>query len=65
MSQKRIPPSLTLLREQIDRLDAQILHLLNRRASLAKRIGQLKSRDRAMILELRLRIRLTRRGSLV
>jgi chorismate mutase/prephenate dehydratase len=49
VSQKRTPPSLTLLREQIDRLDAQILHLLNRRASLAKRIGRLKSRDQAAV----------------
>ena len=49
MSQKRTPPSLTLLREQIDRLDAQILTLLNRRASLAMRIGQVKSRDQAVV----------------
>lgn len=49
MPQKRIPPSLTLLREQIDRLDAQILSLLNRRASLAMRVGQVKNRDRAVV----------------
>ena len=49
MSQKRTPPSLALLREQIDRLDAQILTLLNRRASLAMRIGQVKSRDQAVV----------------
>ena len=45
MSQKRTPPSLALLREQIDRLDAQILTLLNRRARLAARIGQTKRQD--------------------
>jgi chorismate mutase/prephenate dehydratase len=46
VAQKRTPPSLTLLREQIDRIDAQVVHLLNRRARLAMRIGHLKSRDR-------------------
>jgi len=45
VSQKRTPPSLALLREQIDRLDAQILTLLNRRARLAARIGQTKRQD--------------------
>jgi chorismate mutase/prephenate dehydratase len=49
VSQKRTPPSLTLLREQIDRIDAQVLNLLNRRARLAMRIGHLKSRDRASV----------------
>jgi chorismate mutase/prephenate dehydratase len=47
--QKRTSPSLALLREQIDRIDAQVLNLLNRRASLAMRIGHLKSRDRASV----------------
>lgn len=49
MSQKRTPPSLTLLREQIDHIDAQVLNLLNRRARLAMRIGHLKSRDRSSV----------------
>lgn len=49
MSQKRPSPSLTLLREQIDRIDAHILNLLNRRAGLAMRVGQLKSRERAAV----------------
>ncbi|MGH7962830.1 MAG: prephenate dehydratase, partial [Candidatus Binatia bacterium] len=35
------------LREQIDRLDGQILALLNRRARLARRIGQAKRQDGA------------------
>jgi chorismate mutase/prephenate dehydratase len=45
--QKHNSPSLSLLREQIDRIDTQVVALLNRRARLAMRIGQLKSRDRA------------------
>jgi len=45
VSQKRTPPSLALLREQIDRLDSQILTLLNRRARLAARIGHTKRQD--------------------
>lgn len=49
MPQKQTLPSLALLREQIDRIDAQVLNLLNRRAALAKRIGQLKSRDRSSV----------------
>ncbi|MBI3247897.1 MAG: prephenate dehydratase [Deltaproteobacteria bacterium] len=47
MSRKQNPLSLSSLREQIDRIDAQVVTLLNRRARLAMRIGQLKSRDRA------------------
>jgi len=47
--QKRRSPSLVQLREQIDCLDSQILTLLNRRARLAARIGQLKSQDRASV----------------
>ncbi len=35
--------SLDALREQIDRIDAQVLRLLNRRASLALRIGRSKA----------------------
>ena len=49
MPQKRTSPSLPLFREQIDRIDAQILNLLNRRANLAMRIGQVKSRDQAVV----------------
>jgi chorismate mutase/prephenate dehydratase len=45
VSQKRTPPSLALLREQIDHLDSQILALLNRRARLAARIGRTKRQD--------------------
>jgi chorismate mutase/prephenate dehydratase len=37
------------LREQIDRLDAQMLQLLNRRARLVQQVGQLKSRSRASV----------------
>lgn len=49
MSQKRTPPSLALLREQVDRIDAQVLTLLNRRARLAARIGHVKSQDRSSV----------------
>lgn len=45
--QKRTSPSLATLREQIDRLDAQILTLINRRARLASRIGHAKRQDGA------------------
>ncbi len=47
MSQKRIPPSLTQFREQIDRLDAHILTLVNRRARLAAHIGHVKRQEGA------------------
>lgn len=47
MSQKRTPISLAQLREQIDRVDSQILTLLNRRARLAARIGHAKRQDAA------------------
>ncbi len=47
--QKRNSPSLSQLREQIDRLDSQVLTLLNRRARLATRIGHLKNQDRASV----------------
>jgi len=47
--QKRHSPSLAQLREQIDRLDSQVLTLLNRRARLAARIGHLKSRERTRV----------------
>jgi len=36
---------LTALRRQIDRLDSQILQLLNRRAGVAVQVGRLKRRD--------------------
>jgi len=49
VSQKRTPPSLSAFREQIDRIDAQVLKLLNRRANVAMRIGQAKSRDQAAV----------------
>jgi chorismate mutase/prephenate dehydratase len=39
------PPSLAPLREQIDRIDAQVLALINRRARLASRIGQAKRKE--------------------
>src|SRR5215471_10065111 len=47
--QKRNPLSLPQLREQIDRIDAQVLTLLNRRARLVTRVGQLKHQDRASV----------------
>ena len=47
--QKRNPLSLSQLREQVDRLDSQVLTLLNRRARLATRIGHLKNQDRASV----------------
>lgn len=46
MAQKPIP-SLEPLREQIDRIDGQVLALLNRRARLARRIGHAKRQDGA------------------
>lgn len=50
MSRKQTsPPSLVSLREQIDRVDAQILTLLNRRARLAARIGRSKRQDGARV----------------
>jgi chorismate mutase/prephenate dehydratase len=45
VSRKHTPPSLALLREQIDRIDSQILALLNRRARLAATIGRAKRQD--------------------
>lgn len=47
MSQKRIPPSLAQIREQIDHLDGQILTLINRRARLAAEIGHIKRQESA------------------
>ncbi len=38
----RLPMSLPSLRKRIDRLDRQILQLLNQRAALALRVGRLK-----------------------
>ena len=38
-------PTLEQLRQRIDRVDARILRLLNRRAGLAMRVGRLKQRD--------------------
>ena len=40
--------SLDPLREQIDRIDTQVLRLINRRARLAQRIGQAKQKDNAV-----------------
>ena len=37
--------TLEQLRQHIDRIDAQVLRLLNRRAGLAMRVGRLKQRD--------------------
>lgn len=45
MSRKQTSSSLASLREHIDRIDAQILTLLNRRARLAARIGRSKRQD--------------------
>lgn len=47
VSQKQTPPSLTKFREQIDRLDTQILTLINRRARLAAHIGHVKRQEGA------------------
>ena len=47
MPQKRRPLSLTHFREQIDRLDGQILALVNRRARLAAEIGHIKRQEGA------------------
>lgn len=49
MPQKRNPSSLAQLREQIDRIDTQMLMLLNRRARLVTRIGHLKNRNHANV----------------
>ena len=49
MPHKRNSPSLPQLREQIDRIDAQMLTLLNRRARLVTRVGQLKHQHRASV----------------
>src|SRR5690606_14927716 len=47
---KQTPSSaLALLRERIDRVDAQILTLLNRRARLVARIGHSKRQDGARV----------------
>ena len=40
--------SLDPLRQQIDRIDGQVLRLINRRARLAQRIGQAKQQDNAI-----------------
>lgn len=48
MPTKRSATSLDPLREQIDRIDAQVLGLINRRARLAQRIGQAKQKDQAV-----------------
>jgi len=45
--QKQTPLSLTKFREQIDRLDGQILALINRRARLAVQIGHIKRQEGA------------------
>jgi len=47
--QKRNPSPLAQLREQIDRIDTQVLTLLNRRARLVTRIGHLKNRSQANV----------------
>src|SRR5205085_9525176 len=36
-------PSLASLRAEIDRLDQELVHLLNRRAEISVRIGQVKN----------------------
>jgi chorismate mutase/prephenate dehydratase len=43
----RRPPSLASLREEIDRLDQELVHLLNRRAEVVVRVGQFKQ-DRGL-----------------
>jgi chorismate mutase / prephenate dehydratase len=44
MADESLPPSLESLRAQIDQLDARIVELLGRRASLVVEIGQLKQK---------------------
>lgn len=48
MPTKPSATSLDPLREQIDRIDAHVLRLINRRARLAQRIGQAKHRNHAV-----------------
>ena len=43
------PPALALLRDQIDALDRELLALLNRRASLALDVGELKKREGSVV----------------
>ena len=42
---------LTTFRQRIDRLDAQLLTLLNRRAALALQVGRLKRRRRMGVFD--------------
>ena len=38
-------PELAQLRDQIDSLDHQLLHLLNQRARVAEQVGEVKKRE--------------------
>src|SRR6516225_4494641 len=46
-AESKPPPSLASLREEIDRLDQQLVELLNRRAEVVVRVGQFKQ-DRGL-----------------
>ncbi len=43
------PPELAALRERIDRLDHELLELLNRRAELALQVGEIKKREGSVV----------------
>lgn len=45
--------SLHILRRQVDRIDAQLVRLLNRRARLALEIGQVKQQRRRPVYDAR------------
>ena len=50
MSDGQTPtPDLLALREQIDRLDQQLLGLLNHRAALALEVGELKKSEGSVV----------------
>jgi chorismate mutase/prephenate dehydratase len=43
------PPALLALRDQIDTVDRELLELLNRRASLAQQVGELKRQEGSVV----------------
>lgn len=53
--------TLKRLRQQIDRLDLKVLHLLNRRAALAIRVGELKRKEGHPLLDERRERQILRR----
>ena len=59
--------TLDALRRQIDRIDLQLLRLLNRRAAAAQQIGRLKKKQRLPVYDGRreqeILLRLSRRNS--